>query len=399
MKPVYLVHAQRTPIGKLNGALSSFRPDDLLAALFEEHLKGLPYDPKEIGDILVGCANQAGEDNRNVGRMSAVLAQIPYEVPATTLNRLCGSSLDAVIGGWSRIQAGLADCIWIGGVESMTRAPYALSKTAAPFGRDQKIYDTTFGWRFTNPKMEEMFPLFGMGETAEEVQKLYKISREEQDQFAYNSHMKAVNAWNNGAFKYEVLPVSQKLKKETIIISKDEGPREDTTLEKLAKLSAVFRKDGTVTAGNASMMNDGASMGVLVSEEFLKRHKLTPLVEITGAGVRGVHPNTMGLGPIEAVKNLCQKFNKKVSQFDVVELNEAFAVQVLACMKDLEIDPAKVNLNGGAISLGHPLGCSGMRILGTLTHIMQNNKNLKEGIASMCIGVGQGVAVSVRNCR
>lgn len=399
MKPVYLVHAQRTPIGKLNGALSSFRPDDLLAALFEEHLKGLAYDPKEIGDILVGCANQAGEDNRNIGRMSAVLAKIPYEVPATTLNRLCGSSLDAVIGGWSRIQAGLTDCIWIGGVESMTRAPYALSKTAAPFGRDQKIYDTTFGWRFTNPKMEEMFPLFGMGETAEEVQKLYKISREDQDQFAFNSHMKAVRAWNSGAFNNEVLPVSQKLKKETITVSKDEGPREDTTLEKLAKLSAVFRKDGTVTAGNASMMNDGASMGVLVSEEFLKRHKLTPLVEITGAGVRGVHPNTMGLGPIEAVKNLCQKFNKKVSDFDVVEFNEAFAVQVLACMKDLEIDPSKVNLNGGAISLGHPLGCSGMRILGTLTHIMQNNKNLKEGLASMCIGVGQGVALSVRNCR
>jgi len=399
MKPVYLVHAQRTPIGKLNGALSSFRPDDLLATLFAEHLKDLPYDPKEIGDILVGCANQAGEDNRNVGRMSAVLAKIPYEVPATTLNRLCGSSLDAVIGGWSRIQAGLADCIWIGGVESMTRAPYALSKTATPFGRDQKIYDTTFGWRFTNPKMEEMFPLFGMGETAEEVQKLYKISREEQDQYAYNSHMKAVKAWNNGAFKDEVLAVSMKLKKETITVSKDEGPREDTTLEKLAKLAAVFKKDGTVTAGNASMMNDGASMGVLVSEEFLKRHNLTPLVEITGAGVRGVHPNTMGLGPIEAVKNLCQKFNKKVSNFDVVELNEAFAVQVLACMKDLEIDPTKVNLNGGAISLGHPLGCSGMRILGTLTHIMQNNKNLKEGLASMCIGVGQGVAVSVKNCR
>lgn len=398
MKPVYLVHAQRTPIGKLNGALSDFRPDDLLAQLFSAHLKGIKYNPLEIDDIIVGCANQAGEDNRNVGRMSAVLAKLPFEVPATTINRLCGSSLDAVIDGWSRIQAGLAECIWIGGVESMTRAPYALSKTSSPWGRDQKIYDTTFGWRFQNPKMEAMFPLFGMGETAEEVQSQYKISREEQDKFALASHQKAVAAWNNGAFANEVLPVSIQLKKETVTVEKDEGPRADTTLEKLAKLPAVFRKDGTVTAGNASMMNDGASMGVLVSESFLKKHHLKPLVEITGAGVRGVHPNVMGLGPIEAVKNLCAKFNKKVSDFDVFELNEAFAVQVLACMQSLEIDPAKTNLNGGAISLGHPLGCSGMRILGTLTHIMQANKNLKQGLATMCIGVGQGVAVSVKNC-
>lgn len=399
MKAVYLIHAQRTPIGKLNGALSDFRPDDLLSQLFSAHLKGISYDPLEIDDIIVGCANQAGEDNRNVGRMSAVLANIPFEVPATTINRLCGSSLDAVIDGWARIQSGLADCIWIGGVESMTRAPYALSKSGSSWGRDQKMYDTTFGWRFTNPKMEAMFPLLGMGETAEEVQKEYKISREDQDKFALSSHQKAVRAWNEGAFNEEVLKVSVQLKKELVTVEKDEGPRADTTLEKLAKLPAAFRKDGTVTAGNASMMNDGASMGVLVSESFLKKHNLTPIAEITGAGVRGLHPNVMGLGPIYAINTLCKKFGKKVSDFDVFELNEAFAVQVLASMKDLDIDPSKVNLNGGAISLGHPLGCSGMRILGTLAHIMKKNPQFKQGLASMCIGVGQGVAVSIKNCK
>ncbi|MBH47735.1 MAG: acetyl-CoA C-acyltransferase [Halobacteriovorax sp.] len=399
MKPVYIVHVKRTPIGKLGGALSSVRPDDLMAHVFKDHLNGLSYDAKEIDDVLVGCANQAGEDNRNVARMAAVLAGIPYEVPAVTLNRLCGSSLDAVADAYARIVSGMADCIWVGGVESMTRGPYVISKAEGPYGRDQKMYDTTFGWRFPNPKMEAMFPLFGMGETAEEVARDYKVSRQDQDAFALASHQKAVKAWDTGAFKEEVLPVTVKLKKNEFSVERDETPRADTSAEVLAGLRTVFRKDGTVTAGNASSMNDGAAMAVIVSEDFLKRHKLTPLVEITGAGARGVHPNVMGIGPVEAVKVLCKRFNKKVSDFDVVELNEAFAAQALACLRELEIDPAITNNNGGAIALGHPLGASGVRILGTLINQMKTNSNLKQGLASMCIGVGQGVALSVKNCK
>jgi acetyl-CoA acetyltransferase family protein len=398
MSAVYIVHAKRTPIGKLGGVLAPARVDDLQAALFADHLKNIPYDPREIGDVIVGCANQAGEDNRNLGRMSSVLAGLPLEVPATTINRLCGSSLDATIDAWSRIKSGLADCIWVGGAESMTRAPWVMSKAGEAFGRDQKMYDSTFGWRFANPKMEAMFPLLGMGETAEEVQALSKISREEQDAFALASHQKACRAWDSGAFADEVLPYKVVLKKSEYIVERDECPRADTSLEKLAKLPAVFRKGGTVTAGNASPMNDGAAMAVLASAEFVKRHNLTPWAEITGAGIRGVHPSVMGLGPIEAVKSLCSRYNKKISDFDVVELNEAFAVQAMACAKELGIDLSRVNNNGGAIAIGHPLGASGVRILGTLIHQMKRNPKLKEGLASMCIGVGQGVALSVRNC-
>lgn len=399
MKAVYLVHAKRTPIGKIGGLLSPVRPDDMMALVFADHAKGLSYDAKEIDDIIVGCANQAGEDNRNVARMASVLAGLPFEVPAVTINRLCGSSLDGVADAYARIQAGMADCIWVGGVESMTRGPLVISKAESPYGRDQNMYDTAFGWRFPNPKMEAMFPLFSMGDTAEEVARDWKISREDQDVFALASHQKAVKAWDSGAFKDEVLPVTVSLRKKEYTVDRDETPRADTTLEVLAKLRPAFRKDGTVTAGNASSLNDGAAMAVVVSEEFLKRHNLTPIAQITGAGVRGVHPNIMGIGPVEAVKTLCKRFGKKVSDFDVVELNEAFAAQALAVLRDLEIDPSIVNNNGGAIALGHPLGMSGVRILGTLMHQMKNNANLKEGLASMCIGVGQGVALSIRNCK
>jgi len=399
LKSVYIVHVKRTPIGRLGGGLAPVRPDDLMALVFADHLKNLSYDAKEIDDVIVGCANQAGEDNRNVGRMAAVLAGIPYEVPAVTLNRLCGSSLDAVADAYARIASGMADCIWVGGVESMTRGPYVLSKAQAPFGRDQQMYDTTFGWRFPNPKMESMFPLFSMGETAEEVARDYKVSREDQDSFALASHQKAIRAWENGSFKEEVLPVKVQLKKKEYTVEQDENPRADTSLDALTNLRPVFRKDGSVTAGNASSMNDGAAMAVVVSEEFLKRHNLTPIARITGAGVRGVHPNVMGIGPIEAVNTLCKRFNKKTSDFDVVELNEAFAAQALACLRELEIDPAITNNNGGAIALGHPLGASGVRILGTLINQMKTNSKLKQGLASMCIGVGQGVALSVENCK
>jgi acetyl-CoA acyltransferase len=397
MRRTFIVHAKRTAIGKLNGKLSTVRVDDLLAHVFTDIKNSINFDPTLIDDVIVGCANQAGEDNRNVGRMAVILSGLPLAVPGTTINRLCGSSLDAVIDGFGRIQAGIADCLIIGGAESMTRAPYVLSKAGDAFGRDQKMFDTTLGWRFSNPKMEKMFPLFTMGETAEEVANLYKISREEQDQFAVNSHKKAIAAWDRGDFADEVLPVTVELKKESFVFAKDECPRADSTMEALAKLKPVFRKDGSVTAGNSSPMNDGASGLLMVSEEFMKKHNLTPMMEVTGAATRGVHPNTMGIGPIEAVKTLLQRYNKKISDFDAIELNEAFAAQSIGCMKGLELDPSKVNMNGGAIAIGHALGSSGTRIVTTLAHQMKKNKNIKEGLATMCIGVGQGIAVSFKN--
>lgn len=398
MKNVYIIHAKRTPIGKIGGVLSNVRVDDMLATLFSDFKSTFDFDMREIDDIISGCANQAGEDNRNLSRMSAILAGLPYEVPAMTVNRLCASSLDAIIDGFARISAGLGDCILVGGAESMTRAPYVMSKPSTSYGRDSQMFDSTFGWRFINPKMKEMFPLLGMGETAEEVATKIGISRADQDKFAYNSHLKATKAWEAGLFKKEICPITIKNKKDTVIIDKDECPRSDTTLEKLAALSAVFKKDGSVTAGNSSPMNDGASIVALVSEEFLKRHNLKPLARITGAAVRGIHPNIMGLGPVESTNLLLKKYQKKISDFDVFEFNEAFAAQVLGCIRELKVDESKINLKGGAIALGHPLGGSGARIATTLVHTMNENKNLKNGIATMCIGVGQGVTLSIENC-
>ncbi len=397
-KRTFIVNAKRTAIGKLAGLLAPARVDDLLAHVLLDIKNNLSFDPLLIDDVIVGCANQAGEDNRNIARMSLILAGFPLAVPGSTINRLCGSSLDALIDGFARIQSGIADCLIIGGAESMTRAPFALSKANGPYEREQKMYDTTFGWRFINPKMEKIFPLLGMGETAEEVADLYKISREDQDKFALQSHQKATAAWDRGDFSDEVLPYTVELKKGSYVFAKDECVRSDTTLEALGKLKPVFRKEGTVTAGNSSPMYDGASAILIVSEEFMKAHKLTPIIEVTGAAVRGVHPSTMGLGPIEAVKVLLNKTKKNISDFDAIELNEAFAAQSLGCIKGLELDASKVNLNGGAIALGHALGSSGTRIVTTLAHQMKKNKNIKEGLATMCIGVGQGIAVSFRNC-
>lgn len=395
----YIVHAKRTPIGSFGGSLSSIRVDDLLSELFKDYARTTKHDLKEISDTIIGCANQAGEDNRNLARMSLILAGYPLEVPGTTINRLCGSSIDAVIDAHSRIQAGIGDCFIAGGAESMSRAPYVMSKPNTAFDRGQKMWDTSIGWRFENPKMAQIFPLLGMGETAEEVQKLHNISREDQDKFALGSHQKAVSAQAAGKFKTEILPISYETKKGTVIVDADEGPRSDTSLEKLAKLKPAFKKDGTVTAGNSSSINDGASMVVICSEEFLKRHKLTPLAMVTGGAVHGLHPNTMGLGPVGAVRKLCSRFGFKVSDFDIIELNEAFAVQALGCIKELELDHSKINRNGGSIAMGHPLGASGTRILTTMLYQMQADPKLKKGLASMCIGVGQGIALSVENCR
>lgn len=398
VKKTFIVNAKRTAVGKLASKLGPVRVDDLLALVLQNIRESLNFDPKLVDDIIVGCANQAGEDNRNLARMSLILAGFPFEVPGTTINRLCGSSLDALIDGHARIQAGLADCLIIGGAESMTRGPYVISKAKEGYDRDQKMYDTSFGWRFKNSKMEKRFPLMGMGETAEEVASLLNISRTEQDLFAFHSHQKASAAYLRGDFDNEIIPVEVQLKKDSYIFTKDECVRSDTTVEALSKLKPVFKDGGSVTAGNSSPMNDGASALLIVSEEFLKTHGLTPIMEITGASVRGVHPNTMGLGPVAAVNLLCQKFNKKISDFDSIELNEAFAAQSLGCIKELQIDPTKVNLNGGAIAIGHALGSSGTRIVTTLAHQMNKNKNIKEGLATMCIGVGQGIAVSFRNC-
>ncbi len=394
----YIVHAKRTPVGSFGGALSGVRVDDLLAELFKDYARSAKHDLKEISDTVIGCANQAGEDNRNLARMSLILAGFPQEVTGTTINRLCGSSIDAVLDAHGRIQAGLGDCFIAGGAESMSRAPYVMSKSTSPFDRAQKIWDTSIGWRFENPKMAAMFPLIGMGETAEEVQKLHNISREDQDKFALASHQKAVAAQAAGKFKEEILPITVEGKKESVVVEKDEGPRADTSLEKLAKLKPAFRKEGTVTAGNSSSINDGASMVVICSEEFMKRHNLKPLAMVTGGAVHGLHPNVMGLGPVGATKKLCDRFGYKISDFDVIELNEAFAAQALGCIKELELDPSKINKNGGSIAIGHPLGASGTRILTTMIYQMQKDPKLKTGLATMCIGVGQGIALSVERC-
>ena len=397
-KSSYIIHAKRTPIGSFGGALSSIRVDDLLGELFKDYAQIAKHDLKEISDTVIGCANQAGEDNRNLARMSLLLAGYPFEVPGTTINRLCGSSLDAVMDAHARILAGFGDCFIAGGAESMSRAPYVLSKAQSPFDRTQKMWDTSIGWRFENPKMAEQFPLLGMGETAEEVQKLHHISREDQDQFALASHQKAVRAQAEGKFKTEIVPITVTNKKGSVEVTQDEGPRADTSLEKLAKLKPAFRKEGTVTAGNSSSINDGASMVVICSEEFIKRHNIAPIARITGGAVHGLHPNVMGLGPVGAVRKLCDRFGHKLADFDLIELNEAFAVQALGCIKELELDPAKINRHGGSIAIGHPLGASGTRILTTLLHQMKNDPSLKKGLASMCIGVGQGIAVSVERC-
>ncbi len=384
-------------MGKIGGTLASVRPDDLLSFLISDFIKSNSFNDNLIDDVIVGCSNQAGEDNRNIARMSSLLAKLPFDIPATTINRLCGSSMDAAIYAISKIKSHLADCILVGGVESMSRSPLVIAKSSVGYARDYKMYDSTFGWRFPNKKMRELFPLLSMGETAEEVAKIYKIKREEQDLFALKSHEKAIKAWNSNQFDNEIIPVNIIDKKNNkTVINRDEGPRDDTNMEKLSKLKPVFKKEGTVTAGNASTMNDGAALLLIVSEDFLKKYNLNPIVEIVSGVVCGLHPSTMGMGPVKASKLLSKKQGINIDKFDVIELNEAFASQSLACIKELKLDPNKVNKNGGAIALGHPLGCSGARIICTLAHIMDKDKSLSNALATMCIGVGQGIAVSLK---
>jgi 3-oxoadipyl-CoA thiolase len=397
MKEVVIVDAVRTPIGRYKGAFKTIRPDDLGAIVLKALVQRNPSLPlKEIEDVVFGCANQAGEDNRNVARMSALLAGLPVEVGGTTVNRLCGSGLDAVNMAARAIAVGEGDIYIAGGTESMTRAPLVMGKPASDFPRgNQELYDTTIGWRFINPALAKEYGTLSMPETAEEVAKRFDISREDQDAFAYQSQQRYKQALDAGKFKDEIIPVSVKDRKgNETIIDQDEHPRPETGLEKLSQLKPLFQ-DGSITAGNASGVNDGAAAVLLMSAEKAAALGLKPLARYVMSAVAGLEPNIMGVGPVPATRKALQRAGLETKDIDLYELNEAFASQSLACMRQLELDPNKVNVNGGAIALGHPLGASGARILTTLLYEMQR-QNVKTGLATMCIGVGQGIATIVQ---
>jgi len=392
MRRAVVIDAVRTPIGRYGGALCSVRPDDLAAVVIRKLIERTGIDPKLIDDVYLGAANQAGEDNRNVARMAALLAGLPETVPGSTVNRLCASSLEAINIAARMIEANHGDVMIAGGVESMTRAPFVLAKNTEPFGRQAEMYDTTIGWRFTNPKLAAAHPPYSMGETAENVAKKYKLTREEQDRFALESQMRCKAAMESGRFRDEIVPVEIPQRKgESIVVDRDEHPRHDTTLEKLTKLPPAFAKVGTVTAGNSSGINDGAAVLLLVSEALASRLGLPVLAIVGPSATAGVDPSCMGLGPIPAVQKALSRAGMTIKDIDLFELNEAFAAQAIPCMRELGMDPARVNVNGGAIALGHPLGCSGARISTTLIHEMKR-RGARRGLATMCVGVGQGVA-------
>jgi len=398
MKQVYIVDAVRTAVGKFSGTLSSVRPDDLGAIVIKALIDRNPnLDVNEIEDVIFGAANQAGEDNRNVARMSALLAGLPISVGGNTVNRLCASGLQSIVDASRAIQCGDGDIHISGGTESMTRAPFVMAKAETAYSRTPEIYDTTIGWRFTNKKLAAMYNPYAMGETAENVAERWNISREEQDTFAFQSQEKYQAAHAAGKFANEIVPVHIPQKKgEPIIFHKDEHPRM-SSMEDLAKLKPAFKKEGSVTAGNSSGINDGAAALMLVSEEALKKYNLTPLARVVSRGVAGVDPAIMGIGPVPASQKALKRAGIKASDLGLVELNEAFASQSIACMRDLELDPNIINVNGGAIAIGHPLGGSGARISTTLIHEMQK-RNVRYGLATMCIGVGQGVALVFEKC-
>ena len=392
MENVYVIDAVRTPIGKYGGALAGMRPDDLLAHVIRELVKRNPdADVNAIEDVIAGAANQAGEDNRNVARMAALLAGLPVSVAGNTVNRLCASGLQSVMDSARTIACGDAELMIAGGVESMSRAPFVMSKSSSAFDRTPQMYDTTMGWRFVNPALSKLYQPYTMGETAENVAKEWNISREAQDAFAAGSQAKYKAANIAGKFSDELVSVPVLQGKETIVFDKDEHPRVSTA-EKLATLQPAFIKDGTVTAGNSSGINDGAAAMLLASADAVKKYNLKPIARIVSMAVVGVDPAIMGIGPVPATMKALKRAGLTVQDLDLVELNEAFASQSLACIKDLGLDPEKVNVNGGAIALGHPLGCSGVRISATLLHEMKRRKS-KYGLATMCVGVGQGAAV------
>ena len=396
--PVYIIDAIRTPIGRYGGALSAVRPDDLLAYVLTALLqRNTAVDPNAIEDVIAGDANQAGEDNRNVARMAALLAGLPISVAGVTVNRLCASGLQAVMDAARQIRCGDAELIIAGGVESMSRAPFVMPKAATPFQRTAEVYDTTLGWRFVNNKLADRYYPYSMGETAENVARKWHITRQAQDEFALQSQLSYFAALEKGIWRDEIIPVEVAGEKgETKVVDTDEHPRK-TTLDKLASLKPAFARDGTVTAGNSSGINDGAAALLLASEEAVKKYGLKPMAKVIAMAVAGVDPAVMGMGPVPATQKALHRAGLSIAHMDLIELNEAFASQALACMHDLGLEAKKVNVNGGAIALGHPLGCSGVRISTTLVHELKRRGH-QYGLATMCVGVGQGAAVIYENC-
>ncbi len=392
MKPVYIIDSLRTPVGKYGGALASVRPDDLLAHVIKAliHRNG-SIDVNAIEDVIAGAANQSGEDNRNVARMAALLAGLPVTVAGNTVNRLCASGLQAIMDASRAIACGDGDIYIAGGVESMSRAPFVLSKTSSAYGRDAILEDSTLGWRFINSRLSELYHPFSMGETAENVAKQWNLSRIAQDEFAVQSQERYFAALSAGKWADEIIPVDAIQGKQMIVVDTDEHPRK-TSIDQLAKLKPAFVREGTVTAGNSSGINDGAAAMLLASEEAVVKYNLNPVAMIKSMAVAGVDPSIMGIGPVPATIKALQRAGLTVSDLDLIELNEAFASQSIACIHELSLDLEKVNVNGGAIALGHPLGCSGVRISTTLLHEMKRRKS-KYGLATMCVGVGQGAAV------
>ncbi len=394
IKTAYIVDIARTPVGKFGGTLSSVRPDDLAAHIIKSLLERQPnFDKSLLEDVIFGAANQAGEDNRNVARMAGLMAGLPIEVGGVTVNRLCASGLQSIMDASRATMLGDGEAFIAGGVESMTRAPFVMAKAETAYSRTPEIYDTTIGWRFINPKLAEMHYPFAMGETAENVAEKWKISREAQDEFAHNSQLKYDAAHKAGKFNNELVPVSiPQRKADDIIFDKDEHPRL-SSIEKLSTLKPAFKKDGSVTAGNASGVNDGSAASLIVNEETLKKFNLKPMARVVSMAIAGVGPETMGIGPVPATQKALKRAGLKVSDLDLIELNEAFASQSIACIQDLDLNPEIINVNGGSIAIGHPLGASGTRISATLLHEMQKRENVKYGLATMCVGVGQGAAI------
>ena len=400
MKDTFIIDAIRTPIGRLGGSLAPVRTDDLAAFILQKLIERHTQIPLDAYDeVILGCANQAGEDNRNIARMALLLAGLPFSVPGETVNRLCASGMSAAIHAHRAIQTGDGDLFIVGGVEHMTRGPWVISKSSKPYGNDSKMHDSSFGWRFINPKMKELYGVDAMGETAENLVDQYHISREDQDKFAYWSQMKTAQAQRNGRLAEEIEPIPvPQLRGEPVLFTHDEFAKPTTSLDVLADLKPVFRKDGTVTAGNASGLNDGSAAMLIASTEAVKKYDLKPLAKIITSAVVGVEPRIMGTGPVFASRKALEKAGLTLHQMDIIEINEAFAVQVLACLRELGIadDDPRVNPNGGAISLGHPLGMSGTRILHTAALELQRQEK-RYALVTMCVGVGQGYAVIIEN--
>jgi 3-oxoadipyl-CoA thiolase len=396
LREAWIVDAVRTPIGRYGGALASVRPDDLAAAVIRAVVDRSGIDPALIEDVILGCANQAGEDNRNVARMAALLAGLPVEVAGQTVNRLCGSGLQAINSAAHAIAVGDGDVFIGGGVESMTRAPYVMAKPEAAFDRgNREAYDTTLGWRFVNPRLAERHYPYSMGETAENVAERWEVGRDLQDAFALRSQQRAVAAIDEGRFAEQIVPISVPQRKgEPVVVDRDEHPRADSSLESLGRLKPAFRDGGTVTAGNASGINDGASAVLLVEAARARELGMRPMARVVSTAVAGVDPAVMGIGPVPAARKALQRAGLTVDDLDLVELNEAFASQSIVCINELGLDPDKVNIDGGAIALGHPLGSSGGRLITMLTHQLRRTGG-RYGLATMCIGVGQGIATVV----